>query len=173
MADERKIVIVLKAENDTNAQEEKVSTGTEENTKQTKGQIAVAVVAWAVKELLSTAASEALNWAMFEVDKNLMLKDDYIGQRNKRIALQCINRTASNINTIYGSTASGAALGGAGGAIVGFLVGTAHVVSSTVRENVQNNFMQNVQLAQMNAQLSYTRQRSGWSTNAASIGEDL
>lgn len=175
MADERKIVIVLKAENASSVSQtqepEKVKTGAEETESSTSSSVAIA--AFAAKEIISTTISEITDWAMYEWDKNLMLEDDYVGQRNKNIAMQCISKVGGAANTVFNTTIAGATIGGPWGAAIGAAIGIAKVASSTIRDNVQHQQMQDIQLAQMNMQLSYTRNRIGWSTNAASIGEDL
>lgn len=174
MADERKIVIVLKTEGGNGgatgaAEEQEQESPAELSSKSTK----IAIAAMAAKQILSTAVSEGLQWANYEIDKNLNLDDNYIAQREKNIALQLIGKAGSFASTIFSSTAAGAIVGNVPGAIIGFILGTAQAVSSTVRENIQSYEQQDIMLRQMDAQLSYTRQRAGWSTSAASIGEDL
>lgn len=172
--DEKRVVIVLKAENDGNGIEnktkesEKASTGIDFETSTSS-----AIAALAAKEILSTVVEEGISWADYEWDKSLTLHDDYIGQRNKRIAIQMVNRVGSSVSTIFTSTAQGLLVGGAPGAIAGAIIGTAKVASSTTREILQAQEQERIKLRQMDAQLSYTRSRVGWSTNAASIGEDL
>lgn len=117
--------------------------------------------------------SELLAWGDYYWNRELMLTDDYIAQRNKSIATTHINRTISYVSTIGTMAATGAQMGGWVGAIIGAAVGTISVGSSIFRSNEQGTQQQNLQLSVMQAQLDFTRSRAGWSTKAASIGEDL
>ena len=121
---------------------------------------------------ISTAASEAISWANFELDKHFDLKDDYIGQRNLNIATQAVNWGISSASTIASATLMGASFGPVGAAI-GAALGTATVAVRTARSNMQAMEQQTIGLNKMEAQLDYTRQRSGYSLKAASIGENL
>ena len=174
MADERKIVIVLRTEGGNGsatgaAEEQEQESPAELSSKSTK----IAIAAMAAKQILSTAVSEGLQWANYEIDKNLNLDDNYIAQREKNIALQLIGKAGSFASTIFGGATAGAIVGGPIGAAIGATLGLVQAVSSTVRENIQSYEQQDIMLRQMDAQLSYTRQRAGWSVSAASIGEDL
>lgn len=172
MADERKIVIVLKSEDIASSNSVGEENKEPENLpKQASDKKAIA--AFAAKEMTSAVVSEVLNWANYEWDKSLNLNDDYIGQRQKTIALQLINKGASFASTIFSATAYGAMIGQGAGAVVGAVLGTVQATSSVIRENIQAREQEEIQLRQMEAQLSYTRQRAGWSTQAGSIGEDL
>ena len=142
----------------------------EGNSKDKKQKSAAWVLA---SQALAVAVNETLAWAEFYWDRELMLNDDYIGQRNKQIAMTQINRAIGYGGQIFSAAASGAAVGGGAGAIIGAIIGVASVTANIARSNVQGQLNQSVILAQGDAQLSFTRARAGWSTNAASIGEDL
>lgn len=173
-SDERKIVIVLKSETEGATTGEKNEVSKADNPELEKNSsTSNAIAAFAAKQLVATTISEVSNWAMYEWNKNLNLNDDYIGQRNKQIAMQCIAKTAGAANTIFNSAAMGAMVGGPWGAAIGAAIGATQVVTSTIRENLQAEEQQRIQLAKMDAQLDFTRKRAGWSTTAASIGEDL
>ena len=58
-------------------------------------------------------------------------------------------------------------------AIIGAVIGISTQVAAIVRSNVQGRDQQNIQIRQWNEQMSFTRARAGFSTHAASIGEDL
>jgi len=120
-----------------------------------------------------TVLSEVSSWAMYYVNKELVLNDDYIGQRELGIAMQAVNWGINSASTIASMTATGAMAGGAVGAVFGAVIGTGTVIARTVRDNIQAQDQQNIRLRQLQVQLDYTRNRAGWSTNAASIGEDL
>lgn len=173
--DNRSIVITLKIDNsgseaiDTSNQTSttKVSNDTDKNS------TAKAVAAFAVAQTVQAAVSEGMNWAEYYWNKELMLNDDYIGQRNKRIAMTQINRTISAVSGTISATASGAAVGGPIGAIIGFVIGAGTQIAGIARSNIQGQEQQDIMLRQIDAQLQFTRSRVGWSTQAASIGEDL
>ena len=175
MADTRSITITLKLDKsgDNEADTTNQTGSTSETKSNDKGSQAKAIAAYAATQLGSMAVSELSNWAEYYWNRELTLSDDYIAQRSKQIALTQINRTVNMMTTIGSSTAQGAMTGGWVGAIVGLLLGTTQVVSGVVRSNVQGQDQQNIRLKQMDAQLQFTRSRAGWSTHAASIGEDL
>ena len=136
--------------------------------------VGIGVVAlFAVAKSVEIGAREIVSWAEYNWNKELTLNDDYIGQRNKNIAITQINRAVGAFSTIASSTASGAAIGGLTGALIGAVVGTFSTVSGIIRSNVQGQDQQNIAIRQMDAQLDFTRSRAGWSLKAASIGEDL
>lgn len=173
MADNRSIVITLKLQSeedktDVNNQVDTQKAESEsDNDKKSKSAYAALAL-----QIGSTALSEVAAWAEYYWNKELTLTDDYIGQRNKNIAMTQISR-AINVATTTGSwTAMGAALGPVG-AVIGGILGAAVSISGIVRSNVQGQEQEDIAIRQMNAQLGFTRSRAGWSLQAASIGEDL
>ena len=175
MQDNRSIVITLKIDG---GEKNEANTANQTNTSQTKNSTdkdstAKVIAIWAAKELAETAAREAISWGEYFWNRELVLNDDYIGQRNKNLALTQINRGIGVVSSVASSTIQGAVAGGWIGAIVGFAIGTATQAANIVRSNLQGQLQQDIQIAQMDAQLNFTRSRAGWSTQAASIGEDL
>lgn len=175
MADERSVVITLKLDNSS---ENPTDTSNQTNTSRTRAEndsnnVAIAVAAMAVKQVLEVTVSEVLNWAEYNTNKDLMRNDDYIGQRNKRIATTQINRGINMASSTVSSAISGFAVGGIPGAVMGLLLGAGTQVASVVRSNQQGQEQQDIMLRAMNTQLEFTRSRVGYSTKAASIGEDL
>lgn len=172
--DNRSVVITLKLDNggeqtDTSQQ---TNTSAAANNSDKNGS-AKAIAAFAAVEMVRMATSEVVSCADFFATNELSLRDDYVGQRNKQIALTHINRVASAGATIVSSAAQGAMIGGPVGAIVGAALGTIFVGVSTLRSNFEGETNQKIHLEQMDAQLQFTRSRAGWSLKAASIGEDL
>lgn len=167
MPDTKNIVITLKYEGETTsnvedkAKQDKVDPALKNNQDSSDGGAAKAIAIQAGERVLN----EITSLAEYEWNKSLNLSDDYIGQRQKQVAMQCVNTTISTISTV----GSFAAIGGPIGAVVGLLVSGV----SLGKQIWQNYDQENIRLRQMDAQLSYTRARAGWSTNAASIGEDL
>jgi len=182
MADVRSVEIVLKVDN-TQQQVTSTSTMAQTTTPVTtssnntsfgsSGSSTAMIAATLAAQALKVAVREGLSWAEYYWDRDLTINDDYIGQRNKRIALTQINRVVSYGQTIAQNTAMGAITGGWVGAIIGAAIGTADVIAGISRSNIQGQDQQSIMISQMNAQLSFTRSRIGWSTKAASIGEDL
>lgn len=173
MADNRSIVITLKIDNDTNATDTSNQTNTNKvSSKEDNDSNSKALAGWAVTQSMQVVASEVINWADYYWNKDIILNDDYIGQRSKQIATTQINRAINTISSVASTTMIGAHFGPVGAAI-GFLIGAGTQVASIARSNIQGQQQQNIQIRQMNAQLDFTRSRAGWSTQAASIGEDL
>ena len=174
MADNRSVVITLKLDkgDDDNSVSEQVKTDTGKNDKDKTNK---SLKTYAAAQIASLVTSEMVNWGEYFWDRELTLNDDYIGQRDKAIITMQINRGISAGSSIVSSVASGLALSGGNpvGAAIGFVVGLTTQAASIIRSNVQGRDKQNIMLRQMNAQLEFTRSRAGWSTHAASIGEDL
>ena len=174
--DKRSIEITLKL-NDAADDDSNVSAKTDTSNKSNDKDKSVKAIATAfVLREAEVLANEIIAQAEYVWDRDLMLQDDYIGQREKRIALTQIKRGISVGTGILSSAAAGAALAGPAapaGAVIGAVLGTVNQVFGIVRSNYQGQDQQNIMLRQMNAQLDFTRSRAGWSLNAASIGEDL
>ena len=170
----KEITVVLKTIGGTggaNAEEsgeQKVSTESSAKDKS----VAKSVYGALAMQAANAAINEMTAWISYEVNKYLTLNDDYIGQRNLQIAMQAVNWGTSAASTI-GSTAMMGSAAGPVGAVIGAIVGAGMVAARTARQNAQAQEQQQIRLNLMNAQLSYTRSRIGWSLQAASIGEDL
>lgn len=178
MADNRSVVITLKLDkggteldvkNQTGGVGGSSSSGATQNAKDKASKAAYKAL---VVQAVSVVASEVVAWADYAWNRQLTLTDDYIGQRQKNIAMQQINTGISAVS----STLSGAAIGSAAGpigAVIGAVIGFTSVALQSVRSNIQGQDQQSIMLRQMESQLDYTRARAGYSTKAASIGEDL
>ena len=172
--DNRSIVITLKLDSGQESGSGSNPTNTEATQQESdKGSTAKAVAAFAVVESAKLVVNEVVSWAEYYWNRELTLNDDYIGQRNKNIALMQINRASNAVSTIGSIAAAGAAVGGVAGAVVGFIVGTVTAGAGIARSNIQGADQQNIMIRQMDAQLQFTRSRAGWSTKAASIGDNL
>lgn len=171
--DTRSVVITIKLEDDSGDSKESKTDTTAAAKKDDKDSSAKSLAVFAVSSAVETATKELVSWGSYYMQRDLSLTDDYIGERNARIAETQINRGISAASTIVSSTASGAAVGGWIGAIIGFALGTTTTALNIVRSNIQGREQQDIALRQLNTQLEYTRSRAGWSTHAASIGEDL
>lgn len=171
-ADNRSVVITLKLEDEDSGSSNPTDTSSSKSKNDKNGK-AKAIAAFAVAQTSELVAREAISWGEYYWNKELTLNDDYIGQRNKNIAISQINAGVSALSTVGSMTATGAMVGGWVGAIVGAVVGTVTAAAGIIRSNVQGREQQDIQIRQMNAQLDFTRSRAGWSLNAGSIGEDL
>lgn len=174
-ADTRSIVVTLKLDNSSAgaSDNENPTDGTDAANKTDKNSTAKAVAAFAVMKTAQLVTSEVVNWGEYYWNRELTLTDDYIGQRNKNIAMTQINRGISYASTIGSMAIAGTTIGGPIGTAVGAAIGIATSAVSIMRSNLQGQDQQNIHLRQMDAQLDFTRSRAGWSTQAASIGEDL
>lgn len=127
---------------------------------------------WLVHKALNEAESQLKSAVDYEFSMYYSTHDDYIGQRNYEIAKANINLAVSVGTSLYSGAAMGASVGGPVGAAVGL---AASAVSTGVNLALQYSRameQQQLKINQMNAQLSYTRQRSGYSLTSGSIGED-
>lgn len=170
MADTKEIIVTLKVEGTDTEKEPSVDVGSPESDK--TDSTAKATYKTMAVQAANIVIGEAVAWADYLWEKELILNDDYVGQREKRIALQYLNKSISYATAI----ASGAAMGSAAGpvgAVIGAVIAGIGVAAGTIRENQQAMDQQQIMINQMNAQLNFTRQRAGWSLEAASIGEDL
>lgn len=169
--DNRSIVITLKLDNgsdDTNVENQ-----TQDTKKDDKDATKSALAKWATTQLVTIASNEIVAWAEYDWNKSLMLSDDYIGQRNKTIAMTQINRGIGAISGVVSSAALGNAIAPGFGAAIGAVIGLVTQTTSIIRSNLQGADQQNIAMRQIDAGLDFTRSRAGYSLNAASIGEDL
>lgn len=102
--------------------------------------------------------------AMYESEKFFDLTDNVQGKRNLNIAKQNIRRVASIGMSIY----AGAKTGGLVGAIVGGALG----IGKLAVDIYQGYDQQNIAIKQREEQLSYTRQRVGYSLTVGTNGEN-
>lgn len=176
-ADKRSVEITLKLDAIGDESDTSNQTNTNTNAKNNDKDKSAKAIAWAfAAREASVIANEVVAWAEYEWNKELTLADDYISQREKRIAMTQINRSISVSTSILSSAATGAAMAGpfaAVGAVVGAAIGTVNQAVSIVRSNYQSRDQQDIAMRQLDAQLGFTRSRVGWSLQAASIGENL
>lgn len=118
----------------------------------------------------SIAKDAVISVADYEITKYFSRRDDYINMRNYGIAKTMISNGISLGTTVIGGYVMG------GGGITGIAVAAVAAIGWGVARGVQVYQaldQQNFQLAQAGAQLSYERQRAGYSLTAGSIGEGL
>lgn len=174
MREVRAITITIKGESaDGSKKNPDAPKPEEENAKakETTKSSAQNLSSWLVHRTLSEAESQLKIAAEYEFSKYYTTHDDYIGQRNFEIAKACVG-IAVNVGTSIVSGAMVGALAGPVGAAIGAAAGAAF---SGVNLALQyNRAMERQQLTvnQLNAQLQYTRQRSGYSLTSGSVGED-
>lgn len=127
---------------------------------------------WLVHKALDEAKSQISTAVDYEFSKYYSTHDDYIGQRNYEIAKANISLAVSVGTSIYSGAAMGASLGGPIGAAVGAMASTVFTGVNLALQYNRAMEQQQLKIDQMNAQLSYTRQRSGYSLTSGSVGED-
>lgn len=110
--------------------------------------------------LASHVSREALQIADYAIETKFRLTDDYIGQRNYNIAKSFISKGAILV--------AGAITGGP----VGLAMAAVYTGISTGIEAAQAQIEQSITIANMNAQLDFTRVRAGYSLVAGSVGEN-
>lgn len=117
-----------------------------------------------VNQVFDTLKKNITTEAKYQINKYFVTRDDYIGQRNLNIAMAKI----SMVTDIGATIATGALAGGLPGAVV---AGVTSLVTTAV--GIYNTLdAQNLKVDQMNAQLAFTRQRSGYSLTSGSVGEN-
>lgn len=115
-----------------------------------------------LKSVAKQSVQDIYNMAIYHFEKEWSLTDDYQSQRNCTIALNVISKSIS--------VATNAFIGLSVGGVAGLAVS---VVASGVDlgfEIYKNLDQQNIKIKQMDAQLEYTRVRSGYSITDESIG---
>lgn len=159
MADTREIVITIKGSGETTTQTDKPDNPNPKDSSNIKKSTSILL-----NQTYQRLKSEISSEVNYEIDKHFRLSDNYIGQRNFNNAKQVINKAVS-----FGtSIATGFAIGGPVGAVGAFVVQT---ISLGI-DIYQNYDQENINLRQMEAQLSYTRERAGYSLTSGSIGEN-
>lgn len=127
---------------------------------------------WLVHKALNEAEQQLKSAVDYEFSMYYSTHDDYIGQRNFEIARANINMAVKVGTSLYSGVSMAASIGGPIGAAIS---AAAAVVSTGVDLALQYSRameQQQLKIDQMNAQLSYTRQRSGYSLTSGSVGED-
>ena len=118
----------------------------------------------AAKVFAVRAIYDVYNTAMDYANFNLMVADDYRGQR-----LLAHAKTAVSIGSrLVGSTAVGWAIGGLPGAVAGFAISVAEQ-GIDMAKNLRD---QDFQLSVTNKELDFSRVRAGYAITSGSIGED-
>ena len=117
-----------------------------------------------VNRAVNETISQVSEMALYSIEKHLSLTDDYVGQRYLKAGKEVISKTMSMGSSIM----AGAVMGGVVGAIVGAVLS----LSSMAFDIFKNYDQQNIMIRQMDAQLSYQRQRAGYSLTSGSIGEN-
>lgn len=109
--------------------------------------------------------------AKYQINKYFVTHDDYVGQRNMNIALGLVGDAVSFGSSIASGAITGSVFGPVGTA-VGAVVG-AMTSALTKGIGVYNTLdSQSLLVSQNNAQLAFTRQRSGYSLTSGSTGEN-
>lgn len=171
MAEQREIVITIKNETGGSVREEsqQVAQGQEVNSDIAREMAGISIVA---NKMFDNAIQMTKNVLWYKYERNLALNDDYIGQRNLSVARQQVAIVTDFISTVAGYTATGA-MGGPVGAIIGAVAGVAVATGNLVFNHAREIDQQNITIKQMDAQLSFNRQRAGFSLTSGSIGENL
>ena len=118
----------------------------------------------AVHRAVSEISSQAVEMAMYALDRHLQLTDNYIGERYVKAGKEVIGKTISIGSSIAMAFFSGGVIGAALAAVV--------AIGSTAFDVFKNFDQQNIMVKQMNSQLEYQRQRAGYSLTSGSIGEN-
>lgn len=164
MADLRQVEVIFKVGGGETAEKkpsEKIKSGTKNKVQEQKTDYVGATL---VSQAWGYVKADITKIANYEINKWFSLNDDYIGQRNLTNALNVVNRAKNTAASI----AAGIVLGGAVGGVIA-AVGSFITLGIDIAQNIDR---QNIALRQMDAQLSYQRQRAGYSLTSGRIGED-
>lgn len=142
-----------------------------EKTKESTKSNAQHLASWLVHQALNEAKTQILTAVDYEFTRYYSTHDDYIGQRNYEVAKTFVGMAVSVGTSIYAGAKVGASAGPIG-AVVGAAAGATFSGVSMALQYSRAMESQQLRVDQMNAQLSYTRQRSGYSLTSGSIGED-
>ena len=160
MADNREVVIRIvdetKEQNKTG-----VNGASEGNTKDIFG---TATISYLTNKGVSYLENVLVGEVKYQINRYFSLTDNYLGQQDLRIALSVLNK----IGGIVSSTIMAGSVAGPAGAII-TLIGS---LTTTAQSIYHNYDQQIIQLAKMNAQLEFNRERSGYSLTAGSRGEN-
>ena len=144
--------------------------GGNKNTDEDSKSLTVAYV-YAAKKIATTTKQLLIDEALYESNKFFDLTDNVQAKRNLNIAKTNIQRASS----IIGSTVSGALVGAGGGpvgAVIGAVAGFVAGVGQQALSIYQGYDQQNIDIRQREEQLSYTRQKVGYSLTAGINGEN-
>lgn len=130
------------------------------------------LTSWLVHQALNEAKTQIITAVDYEYTRYYSAHDDYIGQRNYEVAKTFISKAASVGNSMFSGAVMGASVGGPIGAVVGAAASATFSGVNMALQYSRAMESQQLRIDQMNAQLSYTRQRSGYSLTSGSIGED-
>lgn len=130
-----------------------------------------AVMALLLKKAVNQVKSISINEAIYQLHKYFQLTDDYLGRQNMDIALNIINKVWDVGVSIYAGAKIGSKAGWAG-AVFGAAL-AAGVSGVQIAQQISHNYEQErIRINQMDMQLSFNRQRAGYSLTAGSIGEN-
>lgn len=170
----RAITITIKAKGEGKPSSPKPSKPEEKNTEaksETKSE-GQNLSSWLVHKALNEAEQQIKSAVDYEFSMYYSTHDDYIGQRNYEIAKASINMAVKVGTSLYSGAAMGASIGGPIGAAIGAAASAVSVGVDLALQYSRAMEQQQLKIDQMNAQLSYTRQRSGYSLTAGSVGEN-
>lgn len=156
-ADERKIVIELKAIGKDDDDDEDGEDEEEEAVSKARK----SAIKRAVKQALSFTYHEISAQVFYEVGKYTNLTEDYKTAVTVDNVQTTINKVKSLASTTLSTAMLGAKIGGGWGAAIGAVVGVAMNVTSTALELRRQYDQQNLELAMNDRTASYNRSRLG------------
>lgn len=178
MADRREVVITIKSSS-VEQPKQVIQNIVTNNITQVIGQTTNATYSTGESDTHSVLANQVFQYlkqnivteARYQINKYFVTHDDYVGQRNMSIALGLVNDAVAFGSSAMSGAMAGSAFGPVGTA-VGAIVG-AMTTAITKGVSVFNTLdAQNLLIDQNNAQLAFTRQRSGYSLTSGSTGEN-
>lgn len=142
-----------------------------DKTEGSTSELETAVMAALIKRAADQIKGMVINEAKYQINMHYNLTDDYLGQQRLNIALNVVEKVASIGLSIYTGAKLGAKAGPWGAVAGGLIAGTLSIAS--LGQQINHNYEQErIRLNQMDANLSFNRQRAGYSLTAGSIGEN-
>ena len=141
----------------------------EQKKKDSAGLLETAALVYCLKRAAESAKAITIEEVKYQINRHFRLTDDYISQQNLNIALGVVSKTK---NAALGALGTFKALGGGGAGILGAITAAGIAVVQTGVQIVHNYEEEKLRLNKMNAELSFNRQRAGYSLTAGSVGEN-
>ena len=168
MAEGKEIVIRIINEQGTDKKKADV---TGENQEKSTDALSTAAMTTLLQKAARQVKGMVINEAKYQINKYFQLTDDYLGQQNLNIALNVVNKVWNTGLSVFAGAKVGASAGPIG-AVAGAVLMASVSTIGTLQQISHNYEQERIKLNQMNVNLSFNRQRAGYSLTAGSIGEN-
>lgn len=164
MAKNGEIIIRFEEGKPQNGPTPATKTTVEEKSTADDSTLETAVMVYCLKKSANAIKNITIEEVKYHLNMRFQLTDNYLAQQNMSIALNVVNKVVGTGMTI----AAGFKVAGPAGAIVAAGI----AVANTAIDIAHNYEQERLRLNKMNAELSWNRQRAGYSLTAGSVGEN-